>query len=267
MVRTTRAEQLIDPTRAVLEQIRQTIAVSPAFDPATSERTIRIMGSDFPIEVLIAPMLAAIETNAPHMRFEIHNMSSSPVESLERGYVDLLVTVDFATSPDHPSELLFEDDYVVVGDKKNPALGMEMTSDLYLSLGHVTVRFNRSRVPAFEDWYMRRKKQQRRIEVVAASFVTMPGLIVGTNRIGTLHRRLAEKMIAHYPLAIAELPFAIPPIRELAQWDNANSNDAALQWVVGQLKKVAGQHKKPKFGKHPNTNNIAIEFQNERNRR
>ncbi|MCB2065675.1 MAG: LysR family transcriptional regulator [Erythrobacter sp.] len=260
MILTTRAEELIEPTRAVLEQIRQTIAVAPQFDPATSDRLIRIMASDYTTQVLIAPALERFETVAPNMLFEIQNMSSAPVESLERGYVDLLVTVDFATSSDHPSELMFIDDYVVVGDKANPAMAQEMTSEHYLSLGHVTVRFNRSRIPAFDDWYMRRKKQARRVEVVAASFATMPTLIVGTNRIGTMHRRMAEKMVRHYPLAMAEVPFEMPPVRELAQWDIANNNDSAIRWVVGELKKVAAEQGPGKPGNAPVDHTIAFEF-------
>lgn len=239
MVLTTRAEQLIEPTKAVLEQIRSTIAIAPEFDPATSDRQIRIMASDYTTEVLLVPTLAKLSQLAPHMQFEVHNMSSQPVEALERGFIDLLVTVDFATTSDHPSELMFKDDYVVVGDPANPAMQQEMTSELYLSLGHVTVRFGRSRIPAFDDWFMRRKRQQRRIEVVAASFVSMPSLIVGTNRIGTMHRRLAEKMALRYPLAFAEVPFDIPPVRELAQWHISNNNDSCIRWIVNCMLEVA----------------------------
>ncbi len=264
MVLTARAEELIEPTRAVLEQIRTTIAVSPEFDPATSDRTIRFMASDYTTEVLLAPALERFATLAPEMRFEIQHMSSAPVESLERGFVDLLVTVDFATSADHPSELMFVDDYLVVGDQANPAFAQEMTSKLYLSLPHVTVRFGKQRIPAFDDWYMRRKKQQRRVEVVTASFVTMPSLIIGTNRIGTMHRRLAEKMGKRYPLAFAEVPFDIPPVRELAQWDIANNNDAALRWVVGEMKKVAEAEVPEKFANEPIDDTISFQFRDER---
>ncbi|MEL1251049.1 LysR family transcriptional regulator [Aurantiacibacter gilvus] len=264
MVLTTRAEELIEPTRAVLEQIRLTIAVSPEFDPATSDRMVRFMASDYITEVLLAPAFERIVDLAPEMRFEIQHMSNAPVESLERGFVDLLVTVDFATSSDHPSELMFEDDYVVVGDKGNPAFDQEMTSELYLSLPHVTVRFGKHRIPAFDDWYMRRKKQQRRVEVVTASFVTMPSLIIGTNRIGTMHRRLAEKLLERYPLAFAEVPFEIPPVRELAQWDIANSNDSALRWVVGQLKQVAQTEVPGKLTSAPVDDTIAFQFRKER---
>lgn len=242
MVLTSRGEELIEPTRAVLEQIRNTIAVSPQFDPATSERTFKIMASDYVTEVMLAPALAHFHRVAPQMRFELHNMSGDPVGMLERGNIDLLVTVDFATSSDHPSEVLFEDGYVVVGDKNNPAMAQEMTSALYLSLGHITVQFGRGAVPAFDDWYMRRRKEVRRVEVTAASFTSMATLIVGTNRICTMHRRLAEKLSRHMPLAIAPVPFDIPSIRELVQWSLTNDGDAGIKWLVRELKAMGNEY-------------------------
>ena len=239
MILTVRAEELIEPVRAVLEQIRTTIAIAPPFDPSTADRQIRIMASDYTTQVLLAEAFVELEKDAPGMRFEIQPMSMNPVESLERGFIDLLVTIDFAVSADHPSQFLFEDDYVVVGDAANPALADEMTRERYFELGHVTARFGRASMPAFDEWFTRRQKQQRRIEVVAPSFLTLAGLVIGTNRIVTMHRRLAEQVVRDFPLIMKELPFAIPPIREVVQWHLSNSNDRGLRWVVERLEVIA----------------------------
>lgn len=243
MILTARAEELIEPVRAVLEQIRTTVSVAPPFDPATADRVVRIMASDYSTEVLLTGVLANLEKTAPNMRFEIQPMHDTPIEAIERGYIDLLLTIDYAISSDHPSQLLFEDDYVVVGDRNNPALAAPMTRDLYFSLGHVTARFGKARVPAFEDWFVRRQKQQRRVEVVAPSFLSLPGLVVGTNRIATMHRRMAEMVVRTQPLVMREIPFAIPPIRESIQWNIANTNDRALRWVVEKLATAAAAYK------------------------
>ncbi len=239
MILTARAEELIEPVRTVLEQIRTTIAIAPAFDPATADRQIRIMASDYTTQVLLAEAIAQLEKEAPNMRFEIQPMNTNPVEYVERGFIDLLITIDFAVSVDHPTQLLFEDDYVVVGDAANPAMQGEMTLERYFELGHITARFGRAQMPAFDEWFTRRQKQRRRIEVVAPTFLSLPGLVLGTSRIATMHRRLAQQMVATLPLAMRELPFAIPPIREVVQWNIANSNDRALRWVVERLEAVA----------------------------
>lgn len=239
MVLTARAEQLVEPVRAVLEQIRTTISVSPPFDPATCDRTLRIMGSDYITEVLLSQVFSAIAEEAPLMRFEIQPMTEGPVDSLERGFVDLLLTVDFGMTADHPSQILFGDDYVVIGCASNLAMQGPMTKELYFELGHITSRFGKGRVPAFDDWFMRRQKQQRRIEIVAPSFLSIPGLVAGSKRIATIHRRLAHRIADTLPLVVRELPLDMPPIREGAQWHLSNNNDAAIRWFVEKLALIA----------------------------
>ncbi|TCU57999.1 LysR family transcriptional regulator [Novosphingobium sp. PhB57] len=241
MILTTRAEELIEPVRAVLEQIRTTISVAPAFDPMTADRQVRIMASDYSTQVLLAEALSEFERDAPQMRFEIQPMNDFPIEALERGYIDLLLTIDYAISADHPSLILFEDDYVVVGWEGNPAMQGPMTKDVYFELGHVTARFGKARVPAFDDWFVRRQKQQRRVEVVAPTFLSISGLVINTNRIATIHRRLAEQVVQNMPLIMREIPFDFPPIREALQWHLSNSNDRALRWIVERLQLIAAR--------------------------
>lgn len=274
MILTARAEELIEPVRAVLEQVRTTIAVAPEFDPATAERQVRIMASDYTTQVLLAEAIAELERDAPGLRFEIQPMSTNPIEAVERGFIDLLVTIDFAVSADHPIQLLFEDDYVVVGDAQNPAMKGEMTRERYFELGHVTARFGRASMPAFDEWFTRRQKQQRRIEVVAPTFLSLPGLIGGTRRIATMHRRLANQVVQGFPLVLRELPFAIPPIREVVQWHLTNNNDRALRWIVERLEAVGRRCSSPRSNVVPLEpvdqvlrDEIAVRWQNDTNSR
>lgn len=249
MVLTARAEELAEPVRAVLEQVRTTIAIAPQFDPATSDRQIRLMASDYSTEVLLSKVLLELEREAPGIRFEIQPMNDFPVDSIERNQIDLLLTIDFAISPDHPSMILFEDDHVVVGWKDNPAMQGQMTRAMYFEMGHVTSRFGKSRIPAFEDAFMRRQKQGRRVEVVAPTFLSVPGLIIGTNRIATLHRRLAKRMAKTLPIVWCELPFDVPPIREALQWHITNNNDASLRWVIERIAAMAREEEFETSGK------------------
>ena len=266
MVLTARAEELIEPVRAVLDQIRSTIAVAPEFDPATADRQVRVMASDYSTQVLLAGALASIEAEAPHLRFDIQPMGDNPNEALERGQVDLLLTIDYATSSDHPSQLLFEDDYVVVGDAANPAMQGDMTREKYFGLGHVTARFGKNRTPAFDDWFVRRQKTQRRIEVIAPTFLSQVALVLGTKRVATMHRRLASQMVETLPLVMREVPFDIPPIRETIQWHISNNNDRALRWVVQRLADYAKEAGKADSSKvvsiaEARRNEIAVQFQ------
>jgi LysR family transcriptional regulator, nod-box dependent transcriptional activator len=234
MVLTARAEELADPVRAVLSQIKDTIAQKPQFDPATSDRAIRIMASDYISEVLLSSLMRDLAVRAPNFRLEISAMNDTPVDTLERGLIDILLTVDFAISADLPSHILFEDDYVVIACKDNVLLHDGLTKEHYFSLGHVTTRFGKNHKPAFEDWFVRRQKQQRKLDVITSSFLSIPAFIAGTSRISTVHRRHAVMIARTHDITIHEAPIEIPPIREAIQWHLSNNNDPAIRWFVEQ---------------------------------
>lgn len=239
MVLTERGEELVEPVRNVLHMIRTTIADTPDFDPALSDRSITIMASDYTTEVLLSQALQDIAAIAPDMSFVIQPMSENPPQSLDRGGIDLLVTVDVAISPDHPSAMLFQDDYVVLGWDQNPRIARGIDTETYFEMGHVTTGFASNRMPAFEEWFLRNHSMPRRIEVTAPSFLSVPFLLVGTNRIATVHKRLARRLARQLPLKMLPTPFDIPPIRQAVQWHRANSADQCLGWVVGKLKECA----------------------------
>lgn len=241
---TARGEELIAPVRSVLQQIQTTIAVAPEFDPATCERTLSIMASDYATEVLLSRALHEFSQTAPRMTFQIAPLNDQLIETLERGGTELLITIDIAISPQHPSEPLFEDDYVVVGWEGNPHLQNGIDRELYFRLGHVTTTFGKARVPAFEEWFIRSQAMQRRVEICAPSFLSVPFLLTGTERIATMHRRLARRMAKHMPLKILPVPFDIPRIRLAVQWHSSNAGDKALRWVAAELGRIAGAKEK-----------------------
>ena len=240
MALTPRAEQLVIPVRAVLEQIRDTIMFEDRFEPQTSDRTLVIMATDYIVEILLRPVIVTCATEAPGIRFELVPIVESPVDALQRGHADILIGIDNVVSTEHPSELLYTEDFVIAGWQENPHLAEPMTTACYEQLGHVAVRFGRQ-TSSYEATATRSRAVPRRVEVIAPSFSAVGGLLVGTNRIATIHRLLAVRMAQFLPLKIMELPFEMPPIRECAQWSSRSANDPAIAWLVERLKLIAQQ--------------------------
>lgn len=240
MALTPRAEKLVAPVRAVLNQIRDTIMVTDEFDPATSDRTLSIMATDYIVEILLRPVIVACATDAPGISFELIPIIESPVDALQRGRADILIGIDNVVSTEHPSQVLFSEDFVVAGWSGNSVLAAPMTLDIYQQLGHVAVRFGQQ-TSSYEATAARLRSVARRVEVVAPNFMSVGGLIVGTNRIATIHRLLALRMAEFMPLKLVELPFEMPPVREIAQWSTRNANDPAIAWLVTRLKLMAEQ--------------------------
>lgn len=249
MVLTPRAEDLVVPVAEVLAQIRDTIAVAPPFDPTTSDRRLTIIASDYTIEVLLGPALKEIALEAPYLQFELVPPGSNTPD-LERGLVDLVLTTDTMVSTDHPSTSLFSDDYVVVAWVENELVSDHISVELYSSIGHVVTKFGRERIPSFEDWVLRGQSIERRVEIIAPDFTSVTPFIVGTNRIATMHQRLANRLALRHPLKIVDVPFEIPQLTIAAQWARSSASDHAILWLVERLKEVASRSEPKHFGDH-----------------
>ncbi|MFT4077601.1 MAG: LysR family transcriptional regulator [Asticcacaulis sp.] len=241
MILTPRAESLVTPVRNVLLQIKTTITTTPEFLPAESDRNFSIVMSDYSLDVMVAPALAQIALLAPNLTFEISPIGDRPIGQLESREIDLLITIDQAVSDQHPKATLFTDDYVVIAWDQNTEIGEFLDRETYGALGHVTVQFGKARLPTLEEYFLQTLKIKRRIEMFAPSFTSVPRLIAGTNRIATVHRRMAQKAAETMPLRLYDVPAEMPKVTQVVQWHASASDDQALMWVVKQIQTYA-QH-------------------------
>lgn len=230
---TPRALMLERPVREVLLGVRALVSAQPEFTAETSTRNLRIMVSDYAASVGLDAALADMAARAPHLTFDLLHIDVDADERLGRGDVDLLLTLDRYVSPAHPSALLFEDEFVVAGWAGNPDLPPDLDAEAYAALGHVAVRLG-PHAPAFEAASLP-AGLVRRVEVWAPSFALAPRLLVGTRRIATLQRRLAEAAARSLPLVLRPAPFPIPRARQVVQWRAGADADPALVWVRDRL--------------------------------
>jgi len=237
---TPRSEALLQPVRDVLMMIESAVVDPAAFEPSQIEREVRILASDFATRVLLRPLFERISAIAPKMRFSA--ISQGAVDAavlLDRGEVDLLIIPTRYQHPDHPAELLFEESYVCVIWSGNQSIGERLTFDEYIAADHIVVEFAGSRVPAFDSWFIERFGVVRRIAVRTQSLTTLCELVVGTNRIATVHRRLAEYEARALPLRLCEPPLNIPTLIECVQWHRVRSHDPVLRWLIDHMRAVA----------------------------
>lgn len=225
------AESLVAPVRDTLLRARATIALKPQFDPATAERRFTVCASDYATTVVLAQALEQVAAQAPHLSIDIRAPVRHIAEVFERGSIDLLVMPrQYVEAIKHPSQVWFSDDQVCMVWSGSAAAQGELTFERYLAMGHVAVRFGDDRSLTFEEWFLPRYGKQRRIEVTVDNFSTLPLLVVGTERIATLHRRLARHFARHLPLTLLEPPFEMPALCEMMCWPRYQDMDPAHRW-------------------------------------
>ena len=239
---TPRATQLLPAVRNVLMQVEGTVLKRPEFDPATARREIRIVASDYVTIAALSDALRAIKAEAPDLSFCILRPPEGPRETLERGEVEFLLMPDIYLSPDHPSVPLFSDDYRAIVWSGNSVVGEEpIPLEAFLAMRHVAVSYTRTG-PSFEGWFLERFGSERQVEVTTSSYSAVPFLILGTNRIALMHRRLAETFASMMPLRLLQPPVDIPQIHEALQWHIYNHTDDCLVWLRERLaRSIAGR--------------------------
>lgn len=232
---TPRAEGLHAAVRDVLLRIDSTIADQPVFDPCSSDRVFRIFASDYTQLVLAPALLAQAARVRSTVRFEFLPQVSAPHRQLERGEADLLIIPTGFTSPDHPRELLYLEDFVCVVWSGSDLAQGELSFDRFVSAEHIVMRPAASQADAFEGWFLKRFGVTRRIAVSTYSFITLPAMVVGTEYVATVHARIAQRMARALPLEIRPTPIPFDRMEQSVQWHKFRTKDPGLVWLRGLL--------------------------------
>lgn len=225
------ALELGKPVREVLLTIQSSITAKPVFAPTTSKRHFRLVTSDYLISVLFAQVIQKIHQEAPNITFEMIGPGDNSGELLIRGEVDLMIVPERYIIEGHPSRLLFEEEHVCVVWQGNTQVGDSLTLEQYMEMGHVSVGFGRTRHMSIEEWFMTQYGFNRRLEVITNDFNTLPQLVVGTQRIATMHQRLAHLYAGYLPLRILQPPVKIPVMREFMLWHRSVDGDPMHRWL------------------------------------
>ena len=245
-VLTPRAAALVDPVRATLAQIENTITAGPRFAPGESERRFEIAATDHVLAVLMARALLELEREAPRMTFALRQGGLDGVQRMERGDIDFVITGDLSVTPAHPSRFLFDDDYVALLSMDNPLYPHGLSKESYLAAGHISIQIGDTPYLAYENWLLREHQATRRIEIIAPSFSILPALVSGSRRIATLNRCHAQSMALPPDVRILELPFKSPRQGMYLQWHRRSGSDPSILWLADRLVQLAEPLRQPR---------------------
>ena len=237
MVPTPFALSMQSEISAKIGELRGLISRKGIFDPLSSDRQFKITASDYITTVLLVPLLNSFAENAPGITFDISLPNAETSKQLANGEVDFILTPDSFVHEKHPFELVFEERHVVVGWSGNPVMSKKMSKKRLAELGHVGVLITGK--DTFQNVWMQESGVNRRIEIIAPSFLQAPFFIPGTMRIAIMHERLAKYMAKRLPLKILKLPLQMPPMREVLQYHSTREMDPGLTWLREQLRELA----------------------------
>ncbi|MEN9989547.1 MAG: hypothetical protein RL508_526 [Actinomycetota bacterium] len=241
LVRVGRDYELTPLARLILPQLQLTLPLiesalmsHEAFDPATSKRVFKIMMSDFS-SLQLKPVISRALAEAPNIEIDIEPLPADPTDS-ERE----MMSHDFVVSPpglgiEGEKFPLFQDRYVCILDKNNPALeDGKLSWEAFITLPQVVVNFGRAHItpPA-----RRLSELGFRVEphVRTTSYLSIPSVIKGTNLVGIVGSRMANVLEEGSSLITVEAPFGEVGLYQTLWWHHSYNNDEAHQWLRGIL--------------------------------
>jgi LysR family nod box-dependent transcriptional activator len=241
MVLTPLGESLIKPVRSLLLQAQATLDRRPEFNPAESKRHFIFVMSDYTATVLMPTVILKASKLAPGITLEIMTPSNEPLEELEHGHADFLLMPDNFLTENHPRANVFEEDFVCVCCADNPHIKDEISREQYEEIGHVVVRFGSRRRPSVDEWLTDRAGVERHAEVTVNSFAAVPQCIIGTHRIATIHRRLANLWSREFSLKVLPPPLVLPTMNWGLQWHQFRDLDPGTIWLKNLIVDTASQ--------------------------
>jgi DNA-binding transcriptional LysR family regulator len=255
MVLTPLAKSLHKPVRDTLLLAQAVMDMRPEFHPESSNRHFSVVASDFVDRILLGDVLRALAISAPTIVVELLDpIGGKMVEDLDRGDVDLLIVPAHYASSEHPMEVLFRDTLTCIVWSEHPTVDDKLTLEQYLDLQHVAMNFGRARLQSLEGDFLQGLGYRRKVAIWSSSFISLPQFVVGTDRIATVPRLLAEEVTKLLPLKELDSPIDFPEVVEVMQWHQFRNSDPGVTWLRSTLHAAAA---------HLNPNCTGVSVQSE----
>ncbi|MCZ7681870.1 MAG: LysR family transcriptional regulator [Sandaracinaceae bacterium] len=237
LVLTARGERLLASARPHLGALVEAAFAPARFDPATSERVVRLGLSDASEAWLLPAMLRELRERAPRMRVVVLPVQFRTVgEALASGRVDLAVTVADELPAGVTREALFEGGFVCLFDPRHVRLGARPSRERYLAADHVIVSYNGDLRGIIEDFY----GVSRRVRCSVSSFSVVGAVVDDTALVATVPDIVARSILAVRPhLAVAPVPFELSGTAVELLARAAVEDDPAVRFVRDVLARVA----------------------------
>jgi DNA-binding transcriptional LysR family regulator len=233
------AEELSPRLDAVLADIAGLFAESPAFDPATLDRSFTFAGTDFS-ELLILPrVVRRLAKEAPAVDLVCAAVGGDVERSLQEREVDLAFGTAFRERAGLVVKKVATEELVLLLRRRHP-LRHRLDVERYAAMGHVLVA-PRGTPGGRIDVVLGAMQKTRRVVVRVGNFSTAAALVAESDLVTAMPRACALVMAERLPLLVRELPLDVPSFTFSLAWNEQLSRDAAHRWFRGVVEAATAE--------------------------
>ncbi len=237
-----RALELVEPVRQALLMIEDLTRPSSSFELGDAERHIRIMASEFPQMLILPELFQRAVSEAPKLTFEVVPIFD-PVSRVYHGDVDLCLTGAPLSEVPAPmagmvrAQTILLEGFVAVVDKDHPLTDFATVEEL-AAYPHVETLFPGLTVSVEQSMTFDRDAHKR-AAITVPSFLSVPPMLVNTDRICLLPETLFDLLNAPWKLRAIKLPHDYNKIALRTLWHMRHDMDPLHRWMRAVLQKAA----------------------------
>ncbi len=235
---TPRAEQMAEPVREALRLLRMTLEPE-AFDPLTSRRRFTLVVNNYAARTVVPALTRRLAEHAPAVSLDVRPIGRLDVlDSLDADGADVALTVVGEGGERFKCARVMEDDYVAVLDRGHAAArAPTLSAERLATMPHILIT-SPGYETGFVDEALAERGLNRRI-AVRVPFLSTALLLMNSDYITVLPRRVAADMVAICPLVAKDLPFPPPWLALSMIWHRRLDNQPAQRWLRDAIRAVA----------------------------
>lgn len=241
MTPTKRAIELQPVIRDVLSKLETTIQPETDFNPLESERTFRIMASDYAESTLLMEVIRQVNKLAPNITFDLITPSDVTFHDVEQGRVDMAINRFEELPLSFHQKVVWYDTFSCMMNSQNPIV-KSFNLERYLASKHIWVSKtgfgvgvgidpNEVQKLGWVDAELTKIGKKRDIRVFTRHYHVALQLAKAQNLIATLPSRAANLYKDDQEVVILDPPFDIPPIALKMAWSALLQHDAGHIWL------------------------------------
>lgn len=238
---TEKARQLAPIIRQALSMLESAIEQDTNYNYASASTDFLLAMEEWSGILLIPNLVQWLREVAPGIRVNLsEEKGKAAYDAMRKGTLDMSITYDRDTVPrDFHTQPLFEDERVCLVRTNHSVINRNLTLQAYLETPHIALNQQIRGVTGLSA-FLDEKGWQRTVAMQVASYLSVPPVLIRTDLIATLPKRIALHLQEYYPLKIFDLPFEIPPLVFSLRWHESKAKDPRHAWMRKSIVNLVG---------------------------
>lgn len=236
---TPRAQALFQQVSTHLLKISQALDPSQCFDPATSDRTFRLIAPDYFEFLALGPLVARLRQFSPNIGVQMQLQQDEWQRRLLDGESDFALDNQLPGDDRLNAIPVLEESLAVVVRCQHPTIQGNLTLKGFLSAEHVVLP-SRERQVLPLDQILGQPGWRRRVGAQVLHYGNLFSVAASSDLIATVPKRMAQQVAPSLGLQILPFPVSVPPVLIYLMWPKALEQDPAHAWFRRQLESILG---------------------------